>query len=502
MRTLQDYISIYREVAQNLGISGDSVEVLVQLLANASYINEVENISYVQEASLERSTLENSKIQHCMNNMYSVFRGNCPRVILKFKTGKYLKFKPYEQIVSSNNFNLYYLGYFDEENYVEREDEKRVPIESGFIYSNAIITPGSEATIICLLTETSGVITDTWTIDSNNTYYVQSSEINLSNDLTLKIGNIDKTNNITRNFSDHILNGDIFDLTVTDYSSRLYFATLTKSEKNLITTGTNIEASYFKFTRLSQYNESELKRINIKGTELIGFDKETFLEPRGYNELVPGIVLISEIGPDNIDTIHYKANRDRYINSIIRSNSDLGTMLEEMFQEKICPGGTNCVFSNSGLSEFINLYYVPKNENNLLTKSEASDFLEARLPYFLIGNKNNVFIKKGRRFTAKFRLGIVVSSFDASGIDEKVKNILEDYTKKFGINFSLLKGEIYTKISKIEKILDLSTFEIEYIDDSNESLGIETLTEDRDLGLDLNTIYFATDYNIYTTMKS
>ena len=76
MRTLQDYISIYREVAQNLGIGGDSVEVLVQLLANASYINEVENISYVQEASLERATLENSKIQHCMNNMYSVFRGN------------------------------------------------------------------------------------------------------------------------------------------------------------------------------------------------------------------------------------------------------------------------------------------------------------------------------------------------------------------------------------------------------------------------------------------
>ena len=44
MRTLQDYISIYREVAQNLGIGGDSVEVLVQLLANASYINEGENI--------------------------------------------------------------------------------------------------------------------------------------------------------------------------------------------------------------------------------------------------------------------------------------------------------------------------------------------------------------------------------------------------------------------------------------------------------------------------
>ena len=103
---------------------------------------------------------------------------------------------------------------------------------------------------------------------------------------------------------------------------------------------------------------------------------------------------------------------------------------------------------------------------------------------------------------AKFRLGVVVSSFDTSGIDKEVEKILIDYTKKFGINFSLLKGEIYTKISKIAKILDLSTFEIEYIDDNNSSLGTETLVQDLDLDLNLDTIYFATDYNIYTTMKS
>lgn len=499
MRTLQDYISIYREVAQNLGIGGDSVEVLVQLLANASYINEVENISYVQEASLERATLENSKIQHCMNNMYSVFRGNCPRVILKFKTGKYLSFQPYDKVVSSNNFNLYYLGYLDENRYVEKDDEKRVPVEQGFIYSTARIKPDDEATIICLLTNE--VVTDTWTVDSENMYYVESSGTNLSNDMTLRIGNIDKTENITRTFSDHILRNLVFDLTVTDYGSRLYFATLKKDEENTITLGTTIEASYFKYTGLAQYNESELKKINIKGTELQGFDSE-YLEARGYTELIPGIILVPEIGRDNIDTIHYKANRDRYVNSIIRSNSDLGTMLEEMFPNKICPSGTNCVFSNSGLQEYINLYYVPKDENNLLTRGEASDFLELRLPYFLIGNKNNVVIKKGRKFMAKFRLGVVVSSFDTSGIDKEVEKILIDYTKKFGINFSLLKGEIYTKISKIAKILDLSTFEIEYIDDNNSSLGTETLVQDLDLNLNLDTICFATDYNIYTTMKS
>ena len=50
MRSLQDYRNIYREIAQSLGYRGDSVELLVQLLANATYIEEVENITYMQEA--------------------------------------------------------------------------------------------------------------------------------------------------------------------------------------------------------------------------------------------------------------------------------------------------------------------------------------------------------------------------------------------------------------------------------------------------------------------
>ena len=76
MKSLQDYIDIYREIANNLQLTGDSVELLVQMMANATYISEVEQVSFANEASLERATLMNSKIQHCVNLMYSVFRGN------------------------------------------------------------------------------------------------------------------------------------------------------------------------------------------------------------------------------------------------------------------------------------------------------------------------------------------------------------------------------------------------------------------------------------------
>jgi hypothetical protein len=84
MNSKQDYINIYRKICTGLDIYGDSAELLIQLLAEATYISEVEHVVYTQEASLEKASLLNSKIQHCMNDMYSVYRGSCPRVIFRF----------------------------------------------------------------------------------------------------------------------------------------------------------------------------------------------------------------------------------------------------------------------------------------------------------------------------------------------------------------------------------------------------------------------------------
>ena len=63
MKSLQDYKNLFREIATNLNLSGDSVEMIVQLLSYASYIEENESIIYAQESSLEKANLMNSKIQ-------------------------------------------------------------------------------------------------------------------------------------------------------------------------------------------------------------------------------------------------------------------------------------------------------------------------------------------------------------------------------------------------------------------------------------------------------
>ena len=181
MKSLQNYIDKYREIGKNLGYTGQGVEVLVQMLANASYIGEVENVSYVQESSLEKCSLLNSKIQHCVDNMYSVFRGSCPRVLIKMRPTKYLTMNPYDEIITSQTFSIYYLGYWDS-------------ATSKFIYSsktfNPVVEGSSETeTIIGFLAKET--ISTSWTIDSYNTYYVDCYEENLSDDMYVKLeGNI------------------------------------------------------------------------------------------------------------------------------------------------------------------------------------------------------------------------------------------------------------------------------------------------------------------------
>ena len=55
MKTAKEYASEYRQIASNLGMRGDSVELLVQMLAHFTYTNEIDNLTTINEASLERA---------------------------------------------------------------------------------------------------------------------------------------------------------------------------------------------------------------------------------------------------------------------------------------------------------------------------------------------------------------------------------------------------------------------------------------------------------------
>ena len=180
MKTAREYASEYREIAKNLGMQGDSTELLIQMLSHFTYTNEVENIAYANEASLERALLGNSKIQHCVEVMYSVFRGRCPRVIFRFRPTKFFDFGVYDRIVSLGSFGLYYLGYLGTSEGVAGQGLYDASLgEAGglkFTYAPVTIQPseGGYVTILCLLA--TKTIESEFTLSNLNKYYIDIPE--------------------------------------------------------------------------------------------------------------------------------------------------------------------------------------------------------------------------------------------------------------------------------------------------------------------------------------
>lgn len=426
MKSVQDYINIYKQIAKNLEITGDSAEVLIQLLSQWSYLNEMELVNYVMESSLETATLTNSKIQHCVDRMYSVFRGSCPRVKLRFIPHRYLNLKDYDLVYSSSNMNLYYHG---------------DPI------TIAPATKSGEYTeITCILAKVAKTADKTF-VDSNR-YYVDFLESNLSNDGYITING--EVVPMYRKFSDHIKYGGAFDLTLPDYGMRVYApdifrtsneVTAMNSEERLVEPNTKVAINMFEYCTLEEF--PNISKIKLDGTEMP--PKTDQLDSEAY----PGITVYKEVPKDTMISIHYKANRDRYVNSIMRSNSDICAMLEEYFPDKVLKGGTVYEFVKSADGEKIELsiFYIPYNEDNLITIDDVENFCKDNKSYYVTEDINVVQGEK-----CKVRFDINVELYQNYRIDDDIKSILSEYENKFGIDLESKIGEIESAIAKISNV--------------------------------------------------
>lgn len=557
MRNLQDYINKYYTIAQNLGYTGDSIEVLVQLLANASYISEVENVAYLQESSLEKSSLINSKIQHCMDNMYSVFRGLCPRVVMKIRPTSYLTLKPFDLIQQSSSFSVYYLGYYKliqpssnsgdssrpavDSNIIDSSiigssshrsgsdrsastvvdytrlsdldslDSEKYPGE--FIYSGVTLKPSVDTEsyiIVCLISPKIHQVDKT--VNTRNTYYVDCPIDNLSNDVLVKVNG--EQAEVTRNFADHILKPTkyVFDLTLPSFGSRIYtanyFSTLDRTDRSDsvgIEVNTKISATYFEWSRLEDYNQSELRRLSYKGAELAGFN-ETWLTANMYSELSKGsgLCFVKEVGRDDLNTIHYKANRNRYVNSMVRSNNDIGTILEENFPQYVKSGGTSYVFNtlgnNSG-SE-LKIYYIPKDESRLIPDtsddpgkgvSSIEDFIEKEQAYYII--TKNIKVLKGDRYTAEFNISLELYRNSTEDLNGSIGSILKStYERKFNTVFNdTTIEEVKSLISKFSNIKRINSLGITFLNSRGDIVKMSDI--------DPIISYFDISYNVSTLVS-
>lgn len=515
MKTLQDYLEIYRTIATNQGLAGASVEMIAQMLANASYIDEVENISMIKESSIEMASQMNSKIQHCMNEMYSVFRGCCPRVIIKFKSTKYLNFNVFDVVCSANSFNVYYLGYLNTNSAEYFGDtvpsSDTIGSVDNFIYAPTIIPPTGDRdtdpsyTIICLIAR--DFVVQRQKLSVSNTYYTTVNENNLSNDLYVKING--DYYNVTRTFSDHINTGKIFDLTIPSFGLRLYtpdiFRTNFEREEIETPTNTEIEVGVFKYCTLDSFNASELKSIKIKGTKLTEFEP-TWLSENGMSSQYTGLIYLNEIPRNDLNTIHYKAVRDRHVNSIFRSNSDIGVILEELFPDKVMKNGTNYKFTrDSDGSMHLRVYYIPSSNETVLTDKEKEEYIKKRKAYYV---SDNITLCKGTKYNAIFSINAEI--YQNESIDEEVRKVLSEYDYKFNLNILSLNSdgtinhngglvkEITALLNKISNIKQITNLSISFTDSSGNKIEwdeiIKENTELEQYGLIGS--YFVTSYLI------
>lgn len=473
MRSLQQYKDIYREIAQNLGIRGDSVDLLVHLLANATYIEEVENITYMEEASLERASLLNSKIQHCVNSMYSVRRGFCPRVIVNIRPNKELNLIPYEtEIATSSNFKVYYLGWLDRNkipDWDKNTSSGYLAPEEAFEIGPRILQPSETTEVILGLIckeapyTYNGNSNNYKKISETNKYYIDILETGLSNDAFVKVIKSPDTEfktypeyALTTRFEDHLMKKRIYDLTLPGFGSRLYFQGTGLEENDALS------ATYFKLTYLDSILPNELKKISINSASMIGPKDDTkwkqFLESRNleeYNEKSPGLVIIPETSRDSLQEIHYKASRDRYVNSIIRSNKDLGRFLEEKYSSRVRPGGTKCSF----LDDMVVIYYIPEQGENLLTTKEIREFKEEYLAYYIT---TSLDVQRGVEYRILIDIDLELNS--TVDLSEEIDKIISPFEYKFDVNFndSEVVNKLATMLSKISAVNVVNSIDIHY----------------------------------------
>ena len=451
MKTTQDYYSVLKGIEARLGITGATSEILAQLLSQALYYSEVENISYSQEASLERASQENSKIQHCVDRMYSVVRGTCPRVLLKFIPSKVFSWTIGDAVVETSYFKLYYESYWD-------------PQKKDWCNSELTVTPtDSEPKIIkCIISKE--FLGGTQTVTAANTTFVEFPWSDLSNDELVSIdGQLYET---TRLFSKHVEDPEktVFDLTIPDFGLRIYAPDLLKANST-------VAIAVHRYCHLSDFTESELKNIRFRDGDLTAFDQDAdrdLLSSLSATYEFPGIICLEASDRDPLTTVHYKANRERYSSSVYRSNSDLAYLLAEEYPEYVKTTTYKFTGLNSTVEENKTKYYtfIPQQqtikEESLLkgSKKEGSDgILSITAAPGVTTSTSELKIKDGVSYSSCIVLASAETYIEADSQFPLVRNIIRlEGTGKWTITYS---GKLFVKTNLF---LDSKTYESEVLE--------------------------------------
>ena len=493
------------QIASNNGISGESVDLLIDLITYSKYHEQFEIVNAIQENNLSTARLINSKIRMCMNVMYPVYRGKNARVKLNFINNTLINKNKFDILYSSNTFKVY----------AENSINLTPSIDSG-------ISGVNKYSLIGILSK-KDLQESTRTVRANEIYYLDfiiDREVvsNLSEDVQVFINDTEYPT--TRSFYDYIQNevpltdndafliGDkyytvngvswipipetdvrvkdlkikgelssttllpilpskvldpIFVLTIPDYGIRLY-------KRGYFKANDVVKIRAIKYTTADEINSDEFDKIIIPGTQLttvlsknnvvkrshvLGKDGKPTFEDNG---------IINEIPRDNERSLLFNANNYSRLQNKTLAKSDINALFTEYFIDQVHSAinwydgkknsdGDDTVTFDAGT---VYIYYVPKIDNDLITTSQMEVFRQKYGSYFIT---NTLRAESGVLLNVEVQMVLVTKkSVDLmSKIDSIFTNysmILNDPNDK---ESNLLRPKsIFSEISKIP--------EVDYID--------------------------------------
>lgn len=527
MLSKDQIIKTLKSIAENNNLTGESVDLLIDLIAYAMYTEQFNIMTAIQENNLSTAKLMNSKIRSCMNVMYPVYRGRNARVKLLINTTQYLNKSKFDVLYSSNTFKLY--------------------AEDSLTISPTLDKPVAITGILCK----TPLYENTFTIDTSNRYYIdfminQKIIGNLSEDIRVFID--DKEYKVTRNFFDfirqnvsavpgnyyqiedkseyYIITSDykfqaiysdedfnqyrtdypelefnkvedlksvtdlpsmdslindqetLFALTITDFGVRLY-------KRGYFKVSSKVKVQVLDYTTLDSINTDEFTKIKIPGTTnvetVISDGVETYrsLKSLDKNNVVPryylkGCGAIKEIEREPDDTVLMNANYYERLQGQMVTKADINLLFNEYFIELVLNSINYHEFKPEEGKNNIYIYYVPKVDLNNLTKDEIDVFISKYKSYFI---SDNLQIVMAQKIMIPVKITLYVNSM--IDLSEDINLIFNQYSNKINsrdksaenqyiINWNKIRSSI-SKLDSVDYVEDIqfgqSNGDAYYIDD-------------------------------------
>lgn len=469
MKRLIDIENELREVAKSNNMVGDSVELLVKLLAYNRYEALTSTRVSLLESLPDRANNLNSKITHAMNEMYSIYRGYNSTLKVRIKVNGNLQLNKFDKVYSDRNNTLFYSHW---------EDDNGVRTEGNYNFSY-----GREYNIVLIKGTT--LEEEILSVDEDNKYLLETLSPNISEIYELSSSvNPDISIKTTKDFGLHIdrgldsslpdYNPLAFDLTIPDYGLRVY-----APDDRGFNTSSTYTLRYLPFNS-KDIDANDVQKLNIPGARV----------------LLDTLEVMDHTPREEVSNFLYNLKREAVTQNRTRSNSDIVDSFKASFSKKI----KDVVLGDYDLeTDTLTLHYIPLG-------SEAEDPMNFPSPYELSELDKSTFIGKLLYYVTKkinfvplydkthaTNLDLDINIYMYANIDiEEVSKKLKSYEYKIGNTIN--KHELVGYINSMEGVRYCTVD----IFDKNDVENSDTPIEVKELG---NDSYFLISPNINYTYR-